>query len=124
MNLVWHPLAMADRECIMDFIARDRPLAALALDENFETHADRIEAPSTRLRCVAGKGRIRETSPGLSLFGKVGCFPMTTVYIFAGLSESTSGGTMNSAASLSGCAVQLIDVLNSNKLCLQVYLVH
>lgn len=35
---------MADRECIMDFIARDKPLAALALDENFETHADRIEA--------------------------------------------------------------------------------
>lgn len=44
MKLVWHPLAMADRECIMDFIARDKPLAALALDENFETHADRIEA--------------------------------------------------------------------------------
>ncbi len=35
---------MADRECIMDFIARDKPMAALALDENFETHADRIEA--------------------------------------------------------------------------------
>jgi plasmid stabilization system protein ParE len=44
VKLVWHPLAMADRECIMDFIARDKPLAALALDENFETHADRIEA--------------------------------------------------------------------------------
>ncbi len=28
----------------MDFIARDKPLAALGLDENFETHADRIEA--------------------------------------------------------------------------------
>jgi plasmid stabilization system protein ParE len=44
VKLVWHPLAMADRECIMDFIARDKPMAALALDENFETHADRIEA--------------------------------------------------------------------------------
>lgn len=44
MKLVWHPLAMADRECIMEFIARDKPLAALALEENFETHADRIEA--------------------------------------------------------------------------------
>jgi hypothetical protein len=31
MKLVWHPLVMADRECIMDFIARDKPLAALAL---------------------------------------------------------------------------------------------
>ena len=28
----------------MDFIARDKPVAALALDENFETHTDRIEA--------------------------------------------------------------------------------
>jgi toxin ParE1/3/4 len=44
VKLVWHPLAMADRECIMDFIAHDKPLAALALDENFEIHGDRIEA--------------------------------------------------------------------------------
>ncbi len=44
MKLIWHPLAMADRECIMDFIARDKPLAALALDEDFEARADRIEA--------------------------------------------------------------------------------
>ena len=44
MKLVWHPLAMADRECIMNFIAREKPLAALALDESFEAHADRIEA--------------------------------------------------------------------------------
>ncbi len=44
MKLVWHPLAKADRECIMDFIALDKPLAALALDENFDTHAVRIEA--------------------------------------------------------------------------------
>ncbi|EXI66552.1 MAG: addiction module toxin, RelE/StbE family [Candidatus Accumulibacter adjunctus] len=44
MKLLWHPLAIADRECIMDFIARDKPSAALALDENFESHASRIEA--------------------------------------------------------------------------------
>lgn len=44
MKLVWHPLAMADRECIMDFIACDKLLAAFVLDENYETHADRIES--------------------------------------------------------------------------------
>lgn len=33
---------MADRERIMDFIAHDKPMAALMLDENFEAQADRI----------------------------------------------------------------------------------
>jgi len=32
MRLIWHPLSIADREQIMDFIARDKPLAALELD--------------------------------------------------------------------------------------------
>lgn len=41
MKLIWHPLAIADRERIMDFIAGDKPLAALALDEAFEQHAER-----------------------------------------------------------------------------------
>lgn len=44
MTLFWHPLAMADRERIVDFIACDKPLAAVALDENFDNHALRIEA--------------------------------------------------------------------------------
>jgi toxin ParE1/3/4 len=44
MQLIWHPLAIADRERIMDFIARDKPLAALALDEAFEAHADLLPA--------------------------------------------------------------------------------
>jgi len=42
MSLVWHPLAITDRERIMDFIARDKPFAALALDEDFEAHAERL----------------------------------------------------------------------------------
>jgi len=42
VNLVWHPLAIIDRERIMDFIASDKPLAALALDEDFEAHAARL----------------------------------------------------------------------------------
>lgn len=41
---------MADRERIMDFIARDKPLAAVSLDENFEAHADRISANPTLYR--------------------------------------------------------------------------
>lgn len=44
MRLVWHPLSIADREQIMDFIARDKPFAALELDEAFEIHADRALA--------------------------------------------------------------------------------
>lgn len=44
MKLIWHPLAIADREQIMDFIARDKPVAALELDEAFEIHADRALA--------------------------------------------------------------------------------
>lgn len=44
MRLAWHPLAIADREQIMDFIASDKPGAALALDEAFEIHAHRALA--------------------------------------------------------------------------------
>lgn len=53
MRLVWHPLAINDRERIMDFIARDKPLAALALDEEFEAHAERL--PSNPLLYRPGK---------------------------------------------------------------------
>jgi toxin ParE1/3/4 len=44
VKLIWHPLAIEDRERIMDFIAADKPLAALALDEAFEEHAERALA--------------------------------------------------------------------------------
>ena len=33
MRLVWKPLAIQDRERIMNTIARDNPAAAIALDE-------------------------------------------------------------------------------------------
>ncbi|MEO6918942.1 MAG: type II toxin-antitoxin system RelE/ParE family toxin [Collimonas sp.] len=46
MNLVWKPLALLDREQIMDYIARDKPLAALELDELIEHKVDQlIERP-------------------------------------------------------------------------------
>ena len=40
MNLFWHPIAIEDRDRIMDYISADKPLAAIALDEAFETHAN------------------------------------------------------------------------------------
>ncbi|NUU67478.1 type II toxin-antitoxin system RelE/ParE family toxin [Enterobacteriaceae bacterium BIT-l23] len=41
MKLVWSRLAINDREAIMDFIARDNPQAAIALDDHFEAFARR-----------------------------------------------------------------------------------
>jgi len=39
-RLIWNERALADREAILEFIARDNPLAALELDEHFETEAE------------------------------------------------------------------------------------
>lgn len=39
MRLVWTRLANADRKEIRDYIARDNPIAALALDELFSEKA-------------------------------------------------------------------------------------
>ncbi|CAM3408588.1 type II toxin-antitoxin system RelE/ParE family toxin [Xenorhabdus nematophila] len=40
MRLQWKPMALADREQIMDYIARDNPQAAIALDDEFEASAE------------------------------------------------------------------------------------
>ncbi|MCS3606876.1 type II toxin-antitoxin system RelE/ParE family toxin [Erwinia rhapontici] len=40
MELVWKPLALKDRETIMDYIAKDNPLAAVELDDRFEIIAE------------------------------------------------------------------------------------
>jgi len=42
LRLVWKPLALDDRERIMDYIAEDNPAAALELDELFEQKADQL----------------------------------------------------------------------------------
>ncbi|MFZ6743772.1 type II toxin-antitoxin system RelE/ParE family toxin [Undibacterium sp. JH2W] len=42
MKLIWKPLALADRERIMDYIAEDKPQAAIDLDESFEHMADQL----------------------------------------------------------------------------------
>ncbi|URI11997.1 type II toxin-antitoxin system RelE/ParE family toxin (plasmid) [Aquincola tertiaricarbonis] len=40
MRLRWRPMALADREAIMTFIAADDVNAAIALDEAFEAKAE------------------------------------------------------------------------------------
>ncbi|MFZ6756736.1 type II toxin-antitoxin system RelE/ParE family toxin [Undibacterium sp. Ji50W] len=42
MKLIWKPIALADRERIMDYIAVDKPQAAIELDESFEHTADQL----------------------------------------------------------------------------------
>jgi addiction module RelE/StbE family toxin len=57
MFLAWKPKAMTDREAIMDYIARDNPLAAVALDDAFEACAE-----SARLQpALYRKGRVHGT---------------------------------------------------------------
>ncbi|UAN65646.1 type II toxin-antitoxin system RelE/ParE family toxin [Serratia sp. JSRIV006] len=41
MRLEWKPMALTDRENIMDYISQDNPRAAIALDDEFETAAER-----------------------------------------------------------------------------------
>lgn len=40
MRLAWRPQALTDRNTIMDYVAQDNPLAAIALDDEFEAHAE------------------------------------------------------------------------------------
>ncbi|HAT1683766.1 TPA: type II toxin-antitoxin system RelE/ParE family toxin [Klebsiella oxytoca] len=41
MRLEWKPMALTDRENIMDYISQDNPQAATDLDDEFETAAER-----------------------------------------------------------------------------------
>lgn len=41
MRPKWKPMALADRENIMDYISQDNPQAAINLDDEFETAAER-----------------------------------------------------------------------------------
>lgn len=42
MKLAWKRGALRDREAIIDYIARDKPLAAVAWDERLELAASRL----------------------------------------------------------------------------------
>ncbi|MDP4456377.1 type II toxin-antitoxin system RelE/ParE family toxin, partial [Escherichia coli] len=40
MRLEWKPMSLSDREQIMEYISKDNPLAAIALDNQFEAIAE------------------------------------------------------------------------------------
>ncbi|MHA7848512.1 type II toxin-antitoxin system RelE/ParE family toxin [Serratia sp. D1N4] len=57
MRVEWKPMSLADRESIMNYIARDNPQAAIALDDAFETAAERAcERPD-----MYKAGRMKDT---------------------------------------------------------------
>lgn len=57
MILAWKPLALVDRERIMEYIAADNPVAAIELDLAFESHADALPLHPTMYR----PGRVKGT---------------------------------------------------------------
>ncbi len=57
MILVWKPLALEDRERIMEFIGTDNPVAAIELDLAFESHADALPLHPTLYK----PGRVKGT---------------------------------------------------------------
>lgn len=57
MRLEWRPMALEDREAIMEFIGQDNPGAALELDEDFEAKAEQARSSPTLYKI----GRIHGT---------------------------------------------------------------
>lgn len=57
MLLEWKPMALMDRENIMDYISQDNPQAAIALDDEFEMAAKRVCDSPDRYR----PGRVKGT---------------------------------------------------------------
>ena len=55
-KLEWRPMALADREAIMDHVAEDNPVAAFELDREFDAHADRACATPTLYKPGRMKG--------------------------------------------------------------------
>lgn len=56
-RLVWRPMALSDREAIMDFIAQDNPISAIELDDEFEAKAEQARQRPALYRT----GRVRGT---------------------------------------------------------------
>lgn len=56
MRLVWRPMAISDREAIMEVIAADNPLAAIALDDQFEAKAEQARLRPTLYKLGRMKG--------------------------------------------------------------------
>lgn len=57
MRLVWRPMALTDRDTIMDYIAQDNPAAAIELDDDFEAKAEQARQRPTLYKT----GRVRGT---------------------------------------------------------------
>ncbi|MDC9583214.1 type II toxin-antitoxin system RelE/ParE family toxin [Xenorhabdus sp. PR6a] len=57
MRLEWKPMALEDREKIMNYIARDNPQAAIKLDDAFEAAAERAKDNPDRYK----SGRLKNT---------------------------------------------------------------
>lgn len=55
-RLVWRPMALEDRDAIMDYIAQDNPGAAAELDDDFEAKAEQARARPTLYRMGRVKG--------------------------------------------------------------------
>jgi toxin ParE1/3/4 len=56
LRLAWRPLALQDRDRIMDYIAQDNPVAALELDELIEQKADQLLEQPTLYRAGRKRG--------------------------------------------------------------------
>lgn len=56
-QLVWRPMALADREAIMEFVAAENPAAAVALDDQFEAKAEQARQRPTLYK----PGRVKGT---------------------------------------------------------------
>ncbi|WP_206611707.1 type II toxin-antitoxin system RelE/ParE family toxin [Acidithiobacillus sulfuriphilus] len=55
-RLVWRPMALEDREAIMDYIAQDNPAAAVELDDEFEAKAEQAREQPKLYRAGRMKG--------------------------------------------------------------------
>lgn len=56
-RLVWRPMALADRDAMMDYIAKDNPQAAIALDDKLEAKAEQARMQPSFYKV----GRVRGT---------------------------------------------------------------
>lgn len=55
-RLEWRPMALSDRENIMDYIAQDNPMAAIELDDAFEAKAEQARQRPTLYKAGRLKG--------------------------------------------------------------------
>ncbi|NHR04450.1 type II toxin-antitoxin system RelE/ParE family toxin [Chromobacterium haemolyticum] len=70
--LIWKPLALADRNAILDYIAQDNPVAAVEMDERIEGCAEQlINQPQLGRRGRVAGTRERVAHPSYLLIYEV-----------------------------------------------------